>query len=399
MIRSRKASTFVLLAGLAACVPFMGGIGGSRTTAAIRAGELRTRLEIIADDSMLGRKVGTIGNRMATKYIADEFRKLGLEPAGDSGTFFQDIYPTPTTRFDASKLVPGGARNVVAILRGSDPALRNTFVAIGAHNDAIGIVSPRDPDSVRAANLAIEKLKNEAGRMVTAAERDSIRAVVNAARVRPAVTRIDSIVNGADDDGSGTVGLLEIAEAFAKSGNRPRRSILFVSHTGEESGLLGSRWFTDNPTVARDSIVAQINVDMIGRGGAADIRGGGPNYLQLIGARRLSTELGTVIDQVNSERARPFVFDYTWDADGHPERIYCRSDHANYARFGIPVAFFWTGLHGDYHQVTDEVRFVDFEHAERITQFLHDVVARIASLDHRLLLNKPKLDPTARCVQ
>ncbi len=398
MIRIRGVWGLVSVVGFSACMPYVGGIG-NQTSGAITAGELRTRLEIYADDSMLGRGTGTIGNRKATQYIADEFRKLGLEPAGDTGTYFQDIRPEATTRFDASRSVPGGARNVIAILRGSDPILRNTYVAVGAHNDAIGIVTPRDPDSVRAVNLVIEKMKNSVGRTVTADERDSITKLVNASRVRPTVVRLDSIVNGADDDGSGTVGLLEIAEAFAKSGTRPRRSVLFVSHTGEERGLLGSRWFTDNPTVPRDSIVAQINIDMIGRGGAADIRGGGPNYLQLIGARRLSTELGTLIDQVNSERAVPFVFDYTWDANGHPERIYCRSDHANYARFGIPVAFFWTGLHGDYHQVTDEVRFIDFEHAARITQFLHAVVDRVANLDHRLPLDKPKQDPTARCVQ
>lgn len=397
MSPSRSVLIFIPLAALA-CVPYIGRNSGG-TTAAITAGEFRTRLEVYADDSMLGRGAGTIGNRKATEYIAGEFRKLGLEPAGDTGTYFQDIHPAATARFDVSKAPAGSARNVVAILRGSDPALRNTYVAVGAHNDAIGIVTPRDPDSTRAVNLVVEQMKNAVGRTVTAAERDSIVKLVNASRIRPAVVRIDSIVNGADDDGSGTVGLLEIAEAFAKSGIRPRRSILFVSHTGEERGLLGSRWFTDHPTVPLDSIVAQINIDMIGRGGAADIKGGGPNYLQLIGARRLSTELGTVIDQVNSARSQPFAFDYTWDANGHPERIYCRSDHANYARFGIPVAFFWTGLHGDYHQVTDEVRFIDFDHAARITQFLHDVVSKVASLDHRLPLDKPKLDPTARCVQ
>jgi hypothetical protein len=347
---------------------------------------------------MLGRGAGTIGNRKATLYIANEFRKLGLEPAGDSGTFFQDIHPAPTTRFDVSKAAPGGARNVVAILRGSDPVLRNTFVAVGAHNDAIGLVSPRDADSARAVNLVINRKKNELGRSVTAPERDSIiKEIVKTWTVR--TPRIDSIVNGADDDGSGTVGLLEIAEAFAKSGVRPRRSILFVSHTGEERGLLGSRWFTDHPTVERDSIVAQINIDMIGRGGADDIKGGGPNYLQLIGARRLSTELGNLIDQVNNSRSQPFTFDFTWDANGHPERIYCRSDHANYARFGIPVAFFWTGLHADYHQVTDEVRFIDFGHMTRITGFLRDVVDRVANLDHRLPLDKPRTEPTAPCVQ
>lgn len=390
-------SLAVVIVGITGCYPLAGG-NGSGTSVAISELDLRTRLGIYADDSMLGRGAGTIGNQRATLYIANEFRKLGLEPAGDSGTFFQDIHPAATARFDATKIQPGTARNVIAILRGSDPALRNTFVAIGAHNDAIGIVSPRDADSARKVNIVINRKKNEWGRSVTAPERDSIIKQVMATwgTRNP---RIDSIVNGADDDGSGTVGLLEIAEAFAKSGTRPRRSILFVSHTAEERGLLGSRWFTDNPTVALDSIVAQINLDMIGRGGADDINGGGPNYLQLVGARRLSTELGDLIDKVNSERSQPFKFDYTWDANGHPERIYCRSDHANYARFGIPVAFFWTGLHADYHQVTDEIQFIDFDHMTRITQFLHDVVARVADRETRLPLDKPKADPAARCVQ
>jgi hypothetical protein len=387
----------VVMLGVAGCYP-LAGRTGSGTAASITERDLRTRLGVYADDSMLGRGAGTLGNKRATQYIANEFRKLGLEPAGDSGTFFQEIHPEPTARFDATKIEPGTARNVIAILRGSDPVLRNTFVAVGAHNDAIGIVPPRDADSARKVNLVLNREKNELGRSVTAAERDSIvKQVISTWGAR--TPRIDSIVNGADDDGSGTVGLLEIAEAFAKSGSRPRRSILFVSHTGEERGLLGSRWFTDHPTVERDSIVAQINIDMIGRGGADDITGGGPNYLQLVGARRLSTELGDLIDKVNARRSQPFKFDFTWDANGHPERIYCRSDHANYARFGIPVAFFWTGLHADYHQVTDEIQFIDFEHMTRITQFVHDVVREVAGLDHRLPLDKPRTEPTARCVQ
>ena len=387
----------IALIGGTGCYPFAGG-AGSGTSVAISEKDLRTRLGIYADDSMLGRGAGTIGNKRATQYIANEFRRLGLEPAGDSGTFFQDIHPAPTARFDATRIQPGTARNVIAILRGSDPVLRNTFVAVGAHNDAIGIVTPRDADSARKVNLVVNRKKNELGRTITESERDSIaREVMKTWGAR--TPRIDSIVNGADDDGSGTVGLLEIAEAFAKSGTRPRRSILFVSHTAEERGLLGSRWFTDNPTVERDSIIAQINIDMIGRGGADDITGGGPNYLQLVGARRLSTELGDLIDKVNSARSQPFKFDLTWDANGHPERIYCRSDHANYARFGIPVAFFWTGLHADYHQVTDEIQFIDFGHMTRITQFVHDIVATVADRKDRLPLDKPKAEPTARCVQ
>src|SRR5204863_6539498 len=170
------------------------------------------------------------------------------------------------------------------------------------------------------------------------AQLSRIRAVLDSLRHvnRP---RLDSIYNGADDDGSGSVAELEIAESLA-SAPRPRRSILFVWHTGEEAGLLGSSWFTDHPTVPRDSIVAQLNMDMVGRGAASDETGrtkdgapllGGPRYLQLVGSRRLSTELGDLVEAVNRAGRHGLAFDYAIDADGHPSNIYCRSDHYEYA--------------------------------------------------------------------
>ena len=134
----------------------------------------------------------------------------------------------------------------------------------------------------------------------------------------------------------GSVALLEIAESVAKAGPKPRRSLLFIWHTGEEEGLFGSRYFTDNPTVPRDSIVAEINVDMIGRGDSGDIEGGGPGYIQVIGSRRLSTELGDLVEKVNTDSGFGLKFDYQFDAPGHPQQYYCRSDHYMYARFGIP---------------------------------------------------------------
>ena len=127
-------------------------------------------------------------------------------------------------------------------------------------------------------------------------------------RIHP--LRLDSISNGAEYDGSGTVSVLEIAENLAGRAERPKRSIIFVWHTGEEKGLLGSKWFTEHPTVPREKIVAQLNMDMVGRGSASDITGGGPDYLQLVGSRRVSTELGDLIETLNSKRSRPFKFDY-----------------------------------------------------------------------------------------
>jgi hypothetical protein len=300
------------------------------------------------------------------------------------------------------------ARNVIGIIPGTDPALRGEYVALGAHNDHLGLrfAGPLDHDSLRAYNIAANRIvearthvtPGTPGGGLTPSERASIRVNVDSLRrIRPG--RRDSVYNGADDDGSGSVGVLEIAEAFAKSGIRPKRSLIFVWHTGEESGLLGSRYFADNPTVPRDSIIAQLNMDMIGRGGAFDIVGGGPTYLQLVGSRRLSTELGDIVEAVNRTQEKPLSFDYTFDANGHPERIYCRSDHYNYARYGIPITFFTTGLHMDYHQLTDEPQYIDYEHERKVAQLVHDVALRVGNLDHRVVVDKPKPEPRAACVQ
>jgi hypothetical protein len=297
------------------------------------------------------------------------------------------------------------ARNVVAIVRGSDPALKNEYVAIGAHTDHTGMLQgqPLDHDSLHlynAARFAIVGMVSR-GEQPTAEEQAEVAAIhVNLDSVRKAhPARPDSIRNGADDDGSGSVTMLELAEAFAKSQPKPKRSILFVWHVGEEKGLLGSRWFADHPTVPRDSIVAQLNMDMVGRGDARDIPVGGPDYLQLVGSRRLSTELGDLVESVNKSEPRSFKFDYQFDAPGHPENIYCRSDHYSYARYGIPIVFFTTGLHGDYHQVTDEPEYIDYPHMARIGKLVYDTALKVANLDHRPVVDKEKPDPNAACRQ
>ncbi|HMA22230.1 MAG TPA: M20/M25/M40 family metallo-hydrolase [Gemmatimonadaceae bacterium] len=401
-----RAMSFVLASvTVAACAPqpaVQTGAGPGRTVADITPADLRTRLYIYADDSMQGREAGTIGDYKATAYIAAELQRMGLEPAGDNGTYFQDIHST-STRFNSSAN-PDYARNVIAILRGSDPVLRNEYVAIGAHNDHIGIRrgGAVDHDSLRAYNVELTRLGAPVWDRSSRARRDSLRTLIHINvdslhRIRPA--RLDSINNGADDDGSGTVTVLEIAEALNAMPVKPKRSILFVWHTGEEKGLLGSKWFTDNPTVPREQIVAQLNMDMVGRGSAADIAGGGPDYLQLVGSRRVSTELGDIVEAVNSSLKRPFKFDYQFDANGHPERIYCRSDHYEYARYGIPITFFTTGLHPDYHQVTDEPQYIDYEHMSRVADFVKDIAVRVANLDHRPKVDKPAGDPNAACVQ
>lgn len=224
--------------------------------------------------------------------------------------------------------------NVVGMVRGRDPALSNSYVALGAHLDHIG--------------------------------------------VQPTTGR-DSIANGADDDGSGSMGLVAVARALAASPEKPRRSVLFIWHTGEEAGMLGSEWFVTHPTVPLDSIVAQLNADMIGRNA--------PDSLMLVGPRAApngqSRVLGTVVDSVNTALARPFMINREWDSPDHPEQIYLRSDHYSYAKRGIPIVFYTTGLHEDYHKVSDEVSKIDFDKLARVSDLIMRSALAVANRSER----------------
>ncbi len=155
--------------------------------------------------------------------------------------------------------------------------------------------------------------------------------------------------------------------------------------------------------------MAALNIDMIGRGGPGDITGqeasgalvrGDEKYVQLIGSRRLSRELGDLIETANKDDDFEFRLDYALDANGHPQNIYCRSDHASYAAYGIPVAFFTTGGHADYHQVTDEPQYIRYDHTANLTRLIFDVSLRVANLGHRVKVDSPgPFDPRATCQQ
>jgi Zn-dependent M28 family amino/carboxypeptidase len=270
------------------------------------------------------------------------------------------------------------ARNVIAILPGSDPARATQYVLVGAHNDHVGTNAVAvDHDSLRAYNRVIRPQgANDPPRQPTADEKRRIDSLIAfARRIRP--PKRDSIMNGADDDGSGTVVLLEIAERF--STEHPARSIIFVSHQGEEAGLLGSRWFVDHPTIPLDSVVAAHNMDMLGKGRATDVKFGGPNSVQTLGSRRRSKQFGDIIDSVNAISAEPMAIDKSWDVPANPLNRFCRSDQVNYVRVGIPTTYFSLGYSIDYHQATDEARYVDFDHSARLARFIHDVMTAIAN--------------------
>jgi hypothetical protein len=366
------------------------------TSPAITEDDLKVRLYAFAADSMMGREAGTIWNVKATDYVAAQFARYGLRPAGDSGTFFQVV---PSIRRGQPAAIP--QRNVVAVFPGSDPALRGEYVAITAHNDHIGFRGdPVDHDSLHIFNSVVRPLGADSRpRAATAEERARIRRMLDSVRAlrRP---RPDSIRNGADDDGSGTIALIEIAEALARGDVTPRRSILLVSHTAEEKGLIGSEWFTDHPTVPIDSIVAEFDLDMIGRGGAADRPGGGTTYLEVVGLRRLSEEFGDWLEAVNAKQRIPFVFNYEFDAPGHPDQYYCRADHYSYARYGIPSVSLSRGAHMDYHQATDEPQYIDYPDYARLTQLVFDGALFVANADHAPRLSVPKpTNPHVPCRQ
>ncbi len=283
------------------------------------------------------------------------------------------------------------ARNVIAVLPGSDPVLASEYVLVGAHNDHVGSSAAAvDHDSLRAVNTVTRKQgANDAPCAPTAAQQQRIDSLIAAARrVRP--PRRDSIFNGADDDGSGTVVLLEIAEQFAAE--KPKRSIIFVSHQGEEAGLLGSAWFVDHPTVPLTQIVAAHNMDMLGKGRADQVKFGGPASVQTLGARRLSREFGDIIDSVNATRTEVMALDKSWDVTANPLNRFCRSDQVSYVRKDIPVTYFSLGYAQDYHQLTDEPQYIEYEHAARLGRFIHDVMMAIATRAHRPAIAGP--DPS-----
>ena len=241
-------------------------------------------------------------------------------------------------------------QNVVAVWEGSDPVLKAEYVALGAHYDHVGSGCPP--------------------------------------------VGADTICNGADDDGSGTTALLGMAEALAKAPVRPKRSVLFVWHCGEEKGLWGSRYFTQFPTVPLNQIVAQLNIDMIGRSkkdGDTNPKNSeltGPDAVYLIGSTMMSTELGTLVNNVNDSFLK-LTFDTKYDDPKDPHRFFYRSDHINYARKGIPIIFFFDGEHEDYHRAGDTADKIDYQKMEKITRTIYMTLWEIGNRPVRLKVDKP----------
>ena len=280
------------------------------------------------------------------KFDAATIISRGL--AGDPVTAF-DLNSSKTVNIAvAVKPDHPMTQNVVAVWEGGDAVLKNEYVAVGAHYDHIGICAPGTADP---------------------------------------------ICNGADDDGSGTTALLGMAEAISHAKARPKRSVLFVWHCGEEKGLWGSRYFTDYPTIPLAQIVTQLNIDMIGRSkkdGDPDARNkdlSGPNQIYVIGSRMMSTELGELTDAVNKSYLN-LQFDFRYDDPNDPNRFFFRSDHYNYARKGIPIVFFFDGVHEDYHRPGDEPQKIDYVKMQNVSRTVYMMLWKITNRATRVKVDK-----------
>ena len=299
----------------------------------INAENLKTDLYTFAGDQMEGRMTGENGNNMAAEYLRNFYIDAGVESPIEENNYYQ---PIPASYFNGGSN-GNPSQNVVAFIKGSEKP--DELIILSAHYDHVGI---------------------EDGQ----------------------------IYNGADDDGSGTVSLIEIAKAFQKAkkqGNGPKRSILFLHVTGEEIGLYGSRYYTENPLFPLSNTVVNLNVDMIGRIGSE--KEGNDNYVYLIGSDKLSQELHDVSEAVN-KRYTNLELDYTYNDDNDPNRFYYRSDHYNFAKKNIPVIFYFNGTHKDYHKHTDTPDKIEYELLAKRSRLIFLTAWEIANREGRIKLDK-----------
>jgi len=319
--------------------------GATKFAESINQDDLQRHLVIYSSDEFEGRDTGSEGQRKAVNYLREQYKIIGVE-AGDPD---QDYFQPMTLNFSPKRGLPSvnvETENVIAIIKGSE--IPDEYVIITSHLDHVGI---------------------EDGQ----------------------------IYNGADDDGSGTVAMLEMAEAFKlaeKEGKNPKRSIVFLHVSGEEKGLLGSRYYTDNdPIYPLKNTVVNLNLDMIGR---IDPTREAKNrdYIYLIGTDHDSQELHDVSEETNRKTVN-MTLDYRFNDVNDPNRFYYRSDHYNFAKNGIPVIFYFSGTHDDYHQPTDTVEKIEFDLLEMRSKLIFYTAWNIANRENRLSLNSKEINENA----
>lgn len=301
----------------------------------ITAEDLKTHLYIVAADSMEGRETGSAGQKKAGKYLISQYQKNNIPFPKGATNYYQ---PIPAAFLNAKRNDNlSDSENIWAYIEGSEKP--NEVLVISAHYDHVGMSN-------------------------------------------------DEIYNGADDDGSGTVALLEIAQAFEiakKEGHGPKRSILFLHVTGEEHGLHGSRFYSENPLFPIENTITDINIDMIGR--RDDAHADSNNYVYVIGANRLSTDLDNICTIANAKFTQ-LVLDYKYNDPKDPNRFYERSDHYNFAKKGIPSVFLFNGTHADYHKPTDSADKIEYDALAKRAQFAFVVAWELANREKRPVVDK-----------
>lgn len=302
----------------------------------ITAKDLGKHLFIYASDEFEGRNTGEPGQKKAVKYLKDFYVSQGIASPLGGDDYFQEV-PSEYLSNNRRGMTLKDSENVVAFIKGTEKP--DEIVVISAHLDHEGV-------------------KN------------------------------GEIYNGADDDGSGTVAILEIAEAFkqaADAGKGPKRSILFLHVTGEEKGLLGSKYYTENPIFPLANTVTNLNIDMIGR--VDDRHKGNPNYVYLIGSDKLSTELHNISEAMNKKYTN-IDLDYKYNDDNDPNRFYYRSDHYNFAKHNIPIIFYFNGTHADYHRPTDTPDKINYEMLENRARLVFHTAWEVANRENRVVVDK-----------
>jgi Zn-dependent M28 family amino/carboxypeptidase len=300
----------------------------------ISLNDLKKNLTVIAADDMQGRDTGSEGQKKAGIYMTNYYKNLGISYPKALGSYYQKV-PADYMAKRGGRNLPD-SENILAFIEGSEKP--DEVIVISAHYDHVGVQK-------------------------------------------------GVVYNGADDDGSGTVAVMELAKAFnnaKKAGNGPKRSVLFLHVTGEEHGLFGSEYYSDNPVFPLANTVVDLNIDMIGRD---DPENRGKQYVYVIGSEMLSSEL-KVINEAANKRTVNLELNYKYDDPKDPQRLYYRSDHYNFAKNNIPVAFFFDGIHEDYHKPTDDVDKIDFPLLQKRAQLVFATAWEIANRDTRIVVDR-----------
>ncbi|MEA9414672.1 M28 family metallopeptidase [Flavobacterium sp. PL02] len=301
----------------------------------ITAKDLKKHLYIVASDEMEGRETGSEGQKKAGVYLINQYKKDKVSFPKGAADYYQ---PVPASYLNAKRNqnLPD-SENIWAYIEGSEKP--DEVLVISAHYDHVGV-------------------------------------------------KDGEVYNGADDDGSGTVALLEMAQAFAKAkkeGHGPKRSILFLHVTGEEHGLHGSRFYSENPLFPLANTIADINIDMIGRRDVEHVKTN--NYVYVIGADRLSSDLHNIVVAQN-EKYTKIDLDFKFNDPKDPNHFYERSDHYNFAKHGIPSVFFFNGVHEDYHQKGDEPEKIEYDALTKRTQLAFVIAWDLANRENRPVVDK-----------